>query len=269
MSMNKLLEFRTAYLRAIAQAWLDPSFHELLTTTPIRALEVLGFTWPWPICTLRIMNNPEFTWIGDEWSWSDTLPESLTLHLPLRPQGRTADGNPQDLPVADQAMALADFYRQRASLFSDDWGNNDPSAPERLPSHGSNLDVESGAPIGGFIPTDQSFEAFKVVLITAMAKAWAYPSFRALLLKDAAEALGTVRGYRLPWNMKIRIAEDMNAWWGPIPDVPGRSCWYFENSPQHVLSLYLPTRPDITMSEPIALAMYNATGAEYPFTCTC
>jgi hypothetical protein len=37
----------------------------------------------------------------------------------------------------------------------------------------------------------------------------------------------------------------------------------------HTLKLYLPSKPRSLESEPVALAAYNASGAEYPFTCCC
>jgi len=44
---------------------------------------------------------------------------------------------------------------------------------------------------------------------------------------------------------------------------------YWSLHKKAILRLALPERPEQVVSESIALAMYNATGAIYPFTCTC
>ncbi|MDI1433260.1 BMA_0021/BMA_0022 family TOMM bacteriocin [Polyangium sorediatum] len=276
--MNKLLDFRTAYMRSIATAWSSPSFLNELTTNPTGTLSrYFGFDWPWTsACTLEITTSEaaqgRFEWIGDEWVWSKNLLDSLTLYLPL-----TA---PSSDPNA-RAMALADYYRQRASLFSDDWGTEygplGPLSALRSPRgvpvlNDPAIGPHSSAPVGGFVPSDNEFSAFQVALLSALAKAWADPGFKQKLLIDSTVALHTIRGYELPWNMNIIIRDDSGAHWTPpnvssSPPSHGQSYWTF--SQPSALTLYLPTKPHNVEAEPIALAAYNATGAEYPFTCCC
>jgi ribosomally synthesized peptide (two-chain TOMM family) len=285
MSMNKLMEFRTTFLRAIAEAWFDSSFKTaLLGKDSITALEAKfpPYKWGWPgTCTLQILESKpldrqipdgqsQFQWIDDAWVYSPDLKDGLTLYLPL-------DGN--KIPEKQRARALGDYYRQYASLFSDDWGIA-PSPPSSLVTEPQTMEKphplatpvigpNSAAPIGGFVPSDEEFAAFKVALLGAMAKAWQDDSFKAMLTIDAAAALSAIRSYKLPWNMKIKIAEDKEAQWcqprDPLADP--RSFW-IQRIP-NVLRLYFPDKPEDVRAEPMALAMYNATGAEFPFTCTC
>ncbi len=122
MGMEKLMEFRTTYLRAVAKAWADDAFKAKLIGNPIEVMDrYFKFQWPWAkICDLVIEESENFRWIGNDWVWSRDLLESLTLYLPLEPPAVPAGTAKQT-----QAMALAEFYRQRASLFSDDWGMED------------------------------------------------------------------------------------------------------------------------------------------------
>jgi ribosomally synthesized peptide (two-chain TOMM family) len=270
MGINKLMEFRTTYLRAVAEAWADPAFHHQLTTKgqTIHALEQrFAYQWPWNgVCDLEVSHHAKhFEWLGDEWIWSKYLFESLTLSLPLH-----APPQAKSMAHGTQAMALADYYRQRSSLFSDDWGQDpDPDKHGGIDARPA-VSPGSGAPIGGFVPGDQSFETFKLVLLAAIAKAWTDDEFKRKLEIDSATALHSIRGYTLPWEMTIRIQHDENARWHAASKSPDgqethRSRWTFGEP--HTLKLYLPTRPSVPASEPIALAMYNAAGAEYPFTC--
>ncbi|WP_437576229.1 BMA_0021/BMA_0022 family TOMM bacteriocin [Sorangium sp. So ce887] len=286
MSTNKLMEFRVTYLRAIAKAWAEPDFENKLLNNPTRTLlDYFGFDWGmWEnACTLQIVSTGRspgrfdrrgntastelppmrFEWIGDEWVWSKNLLDSMTMYLPLTAPSTEA---------TEQAMALADYYRQRASLFSDDWGTEYGPIGKKPVAIAPAVGTQSNSPVGGFVPTDQGFEAFKVVLLAAIAKAWASEDFKQMLLIDSAAAMQTIRGYKLPWNMNICIMNDDGASWtkpdaSSDPPSQGQSYWTF--SRPHTLTLYLPTAPSDENAEPVALAVYNATGAEYPFTCCC
>ncbi|WP_441289283.1 BMA_0021/BMA_0022 family TOMM bacteriocin [Sorangium sp. KYC3313] len=318
MSMNKLMEFRTTYLRAIAEAWADPNgFGEELTgDNPTSALkDRFGYIWPWPrTCELQIARaDEEFRWIRDEWVWPRDLLDCLTLRLPLAPKGSaTRSGNRglrEDLHPGDYSRALADYYKQRPSLFSDHWsqeydqhgvharsqdkgGGFDLRAlladhgelqhpgrrergrePEESHHEGEQAGEErvglhSGPPAGGFVPDDNSFAEFNVVLLAAMAKAWSDEGFRRALKIDPASALQTIRGYRLPWKMSLRVEEDGAArWHRPGSPLDKDHPSYWDSIQPHTLMLYLPPKPSNVESESIALAVYNATGAAYPFSC--
>ena len=131
---------------------------------------------------------------------------------------------------------------------------------------------DSAPPEGGYIPSGRDFAAFKVVLITAMAKAWRDERFRETLQLDAKTALREIRGYELPWNMSIHVHDDPDARWHPPDehaDPPNHHQSYWDHERPHTLRLFLPAKPSDLTCEPIALASYNAAGAEYPFTCCC
>lgn len=238
--------------------------------------EYFGFKWPWTrVCKLAVEETDKLRWIGDQWVWSTNDGEGLAMYMPLSPP-RGSDGK-------QQSRALADWYRQRSSLFSDNWGikygPHGPDQPEAktrdepvvTPSVGQ-IGPDSPPPDGGYIPSSQDFAAFKVVLITAIAKAWQHERFRETLELDAKTALREIRGYELPWKLGIHIHDDPDARWH-APDEhaahPNHHQSYWDNERPHTLKLFLPARPRDLTSEPIALASYNAAGAEYPFTCCC
>ncbi|WP_437327089.1 BMA_0021/BMA_0022 family TOMM bacteriocin [Sorangium sp. So ce381] len=316
MSTNQLMEFRSTYLRAIAEAWADPNGFgkELTGDNPTSVLkDRFGYIWPWPrTCELQIARADEdFRWIHDEWVWPSDLLDCLTLRLPLAPKRSAArpgyDGLREDLRPEDYSRALGDYYRQRPSLFSDQWireyDQHGVHARPQDKGGGSNLRADhgvqhvgrrergrepggcchegeqagqervglhSGPPAGGFVPDDSSFAELNVVLLAAVAKAWSDEEYRRALKNDLASALRTIRGYRLPWTMSLRVEEDGAALWHPPGsplDKDHQSYW--DSLQPHTLKLYLPTKPSNVDSEPIALAAYNATGAAYPFTCCC
>lgn len=286
--MHKLLEFRTTYLRAIAKAWTDPEFRAALMSRPIEVLdEKFGYVWPWKMeCALEIKDAAgRFEWNGSEWIYLGDLLESLTCYLPLDPVVIT--GN--------RSIALADYYQQRPALFSDKGiGMQDPgrdSMPQGDPILDAsvisdkdsailddlkdleNLQKRRGLSVRGpsgsgerpprLMPADEEFTAFQVALIAAMAKAWIDPLFKNRLLNNATDALTAIRNYKVPWDLTIQVKEDTWSKWNVE-----KSCWVFDpQRPNAVLKLFLPPKPTDISSEPLALAMYNATGAEYPFTC--
>lgn len=280
MSMDQLMLFRTTYLRAIAEAWADPDgFGTALVSNPIKAMsDHFHFTWPWDkVCSLTVLpppgsGVPPLAWINDQWVWAKNSGEGLTLYVPL------------SAPSADarmQSRALADWYRQRSSLFSDDWNNQyGPGGPQEPSGERSSFAPSVGEgsppPDGGYMPASQDFTSFKIVLVTAIAKAWGDQGFATKLQIDAKSALSDVRGYELPWDLGISIRNDSSATWTPPTSQgdPGQGQSYWSTTTLHELRLLLPSTPTGSDQKelactPLALAMYNAAGAEYPFTCCC
>jgi ribosomally synthesized peptide (two-chain TOMM family) len=271
--MDQLMLFRTIYLRSIAEAWANPAFHNHLLHDAVAAMRsYFGFSWRWGnVCSLTVIEDRKhLKWIRDRWVWSRNLEEGLTLNVPLSP--------PPGTDATQQSRALADWYRQRSSLFSDNWGTvYGPHGPVPSTSPvGLNLpDVgaDSPPPDGGYMPSSEDFDSFKIVLLAAIAKAWGDEGFRDKLQLDAKTALREIRGYELSWNLGIYVCHDPKATWtAPEPGPPPsqhQSYWHDETP--HTLKLYLPAKLDSSdlACEPIALAMYNAAGAQYPFTCCC
>lgn len=267
MTMNKLLEFRTTYLRAVAEAWADPDFGVKLKDHPRAALEDrFKFKWPWSKLDLQVEDAVGTTWDdAGYWIWNPSLQESLTIGLPLDPpaQGpspRIDDplvpgppiGSPQRRPDLE-TKALADYYRTNAILFGD------------------------GQERGALMPAHEGFEEFQVVLLAAMAKAWVDPEFKERLLDEAQcqKALeectkrdpNDTDPWKSPWKLKFVVKHDTESKWDPGPD-PNSGKWNTKERPI-ILKLCLPPKPADSKSSALALAMYNAAGAEYPFTCCC
>jgi ribosomally synthesized peptide (two-chain TOMM family) len=275
MGMDKLMLFRTIYLRSVAEAWANKDFHKKLIHDPVSAMrEFFGFEWPWPhVCELRVEETTQFEWIGDDWVWTPCQGESLTLRVPLEPRG---------IEPSQRAMALADFYRQRSSIFTDDWdtqyGPDGPKHPEAKHGEsvstgfGGELGPGSGPPAGGYVPGPEVFANFKVVLLAAIARAWEDSKFRRKLELDTATGLHAIREYELPWKLLIRVVDDVGAKWNPPGDQtkhPRKHQSFWSHDKKNVLRLLLPSQPDEPACEPLALASYNATGAQFPFTCCC
>jgi len=289
-TMNELLSFRTMFLRAVAQAWADPGFKQQLVAAPEQALwAYFHYRWPWPnACELQVVDTKhQFNWTRNEWVWSSAVHEDLILFVPI---------DAAEIDPRDHGVALADYYRARESLFQDDWGAHDnpnpglalceePATSKPAPrssvreaatqSQRSGLHAigeDTPLPPEGLVPSSSDFTGFQVALLAAMGRAWQDPEYRALLQRDAIKALTAIRGYKLPWEFNLRIQHDPGArWHPPHPQSPDRpvcqSHWSLRK--KTILRLALPERPAQVLSEPIALAMYNATGATYPFTCTC
>lgn len=217
----------------------------------------------------------------------ETLTEDvLKLYIPRRV--RSLDGNRVD-PALHPA-ALADYYRQRPSLFGDDdantpigtlqiqtnpkWSHFENALPSTLaPSPesavffgGNEAYVSAGAkpPPGGFVPSRDGFFNFAVVLLTVMAKAWGNIEFAKLLRLDPAAGFLAVRGFKSPWKLAVKIKYDYQARWKG-PDYVGDDPWYLPK--KHELRLHMPAAPSEVKDRAVALATYNATGAEYPFSC--
>jgi len=256
MSTRDLLEFRTTYLRAIAEAWFDKDFRHELTKdqgqNAVRALQTrFDYKWPWShMCELKILSFDRYEWIGDAWVWPNFAEDTLTLSLPLDPT------KPLAILEQLQAMALADYYQQRPSLFGD----------QRIEPGPSRLDIAGGT----FISPSNAFTSFEVAMLAAMAKAWQDERYRTLLKLNVAKALLEIQGYKLPWDMGILVSEDTSSTWhGPLDRAAKsshrRSGW--DSGSKHTLKLYIPEKPKDVRSEPIALGLYNAAGAAYPFTC--
>lgn len=274
MSTDQLLDFRTAWLRAVAHAWMDmKGFGKELMEHPTEAITKVDGAWLWEKdIELRVEKAPQLQWIGDNWVWPKDLnkEEHLTLYVPLRP----------NIEPEYHAAALADYYTARPSLFGNGASPDVVSSlfdPSIFNSWNSVLAEQIDAPLlgsriasrepphGGFVPNQVSFLDFGVALLSIMAKAWENENFAALIVQDenVVEALSTVRGYRPPWKLNLAIRDDEQARWHEKAVLAHR----WEPLRPHELVLHLPEPPQEPREQSIALAAYNATGAEFPFTC--
>lgn len=265
---DPLSKFRTAWLRSIARAWMDPSFKAKLLG-PNAKKYVDGFPKAWTRLDLEVKEEPDFLWVIDTWTWIERPKEStasgdvdedeLRLYLPLSVQFE----KPEDMP-----LALANYYDMRPSIFSNDAPEtrNDKSWLKETVSstfHGERVVFPStGAPKDGLFPNYTNFSALNVALLSAMAKAWVDKNFALRLRQDPESAMRSTRDYTSPWKMAIKVLDDTNVKW----DSAAKK-WKFDGEHPNVLKLCLPVKPDTARDQVLALADYNASGAEYPFTC--
>lgn len=280
MVTDSLMSFRTTWLRAVAHAWSDKSFKAKLLKDPMKTMGELELEWPWPdTLHLKVSEGTGFQWIGDEWTWPNNsdLRESLTLYVPLKP--------PEKIRPDEHAIALADYYDMRPTLFgtsnsllsqldgcsfqtSSVLAAGLKSAPAPV---ARTVFSSQQQPTNGFIPSETDFPNFEVALISVMAKAWENENFRNLVEtdEDASDVVSVCRGYVPPWSLTLKIRHDKSAVWG-APKGKGKSAKQSGNWSKltpHVLRLNLPETPRDPKECSLALAAYNATGAEFPFTC--
>jgi len=205
------------------------------------------------------------------------------------------------VPKDKHAIALADYYTARPSLFGNQGAlrtgaifrpdtlavnralartiSAQPGTRASAPSVFSGQPPRPGDP-STFIPDQTSFLNFEVAMISLIAKAWESADFRELIKRpqNVPSALQTVRGYDPKWTMRISIVDDASAKWesGAQPATngsrrakPAKQTSRWTNLTPHMLRLNFPNAPREARDHSIALASYNSTGAQYPFTCCC
>jgi ribosomally synthesized peptide (two-chain TOMM family) len=268
---------------------MDDTFrNNLITGDAIKHIQERFQEEEFPWCNLKLIvrKNTGFYWDGEDWSWpepQEDTGERLTLYLPIRPKTKIAPEK--------RARALADYYQERPSLFGNDTSGRSRSLlGDELIVHIGNKKARSvfaehslkGNPIrrvrpnpvstSGFVADSISFLHFEVAVLAILAKAWENDRFASEILneqEDKQSALKAVRGYTSPWKLELSIKNDREASWNdegvdpkgdPIP-----SSWVLPRL--HQLELNLPEKPEQVRDQSIALAAYNTTGAEYPFTC--
>jgi ribosomally synthesized peptide (two-chain TOMM family) len=302
--LDALLRFRLLYMRAIAQAWAEPdTFGRSLQEASEsdgdgRVVSVLQAkfgddVWPWSNSVdLRLDLSPNFVWAGNDWFWSEDGDggDQLVLRIPRRPlaQATTIGETSTPVPPEKYVTAFVDYYAARPTLFGDGdapdtalspklkavarksfaaFGSLEGALQSFAPSGGASFSMQtagSGPPQGGFIGSAETFLDFNVAVLSVMVKAWESPTFARVLTQDAVASLTTVRGYQAPWKLDIHVEFDHDARWTEGGEKP----WH--PLKPHMLKLHMPARPERPEDWPVALAAYNATGAEYPFTCcTC
>ncbi len=250
--VNQLMNFRLAYLRAIAKAWNDEGFKEILTTTenllesedPV-ILELFSNVHLGNI-SVKIIDYEENPsewhpkkaagWIGPD--------DYFHINLPGTPH------------VEEQAQALAAYYELFPTIFGA--GNNEEE-----------IETEDRKPVvGGPLPQGlgvdpESFLDFGGVTLRAVALAWNDKTFLDELtkdnLKDKTPVLSKYLGYNNPWNFNILF--------NYCDDFTWNGASWSDSFPNNRVVLHYPRKPDDISYEAIALTSYNNTGPEYPFSC--
>jgi len=260
---DDLMRFRTAWLRAIALAWEDTTFQGALLADPITALAggAIGFHWPWSgIVDLSVASDDTFVWkdtskrgskakTGWQWPKVKTPNEWLVISLPLLP--KAINGN--DIAEADLPSALADYYNGQPTLFGTPYAAKIKA-----------FDFKAAGPT--FIGPGTDFMNFEVALLLVLAERW--KDRKKLGTKPVGpQGLNTslktyAKKYSIPWALSISLEDDPTIRWD-------KTTGTWKNPSPHRLQLELPTVPNSPTSRTLALAEYNATGAEFPFSCCC
>ncbi len=185
MPSEHLVEFRTAYLRAIAKAWRDDDFREELLNNDNNAFDLLGrfgFDSPWAKLELKIVDSE------DRWDpvktggWVGGAHDKIVVRLPRAP-------GPYKEHLWPAALAA---YYQKFSTFLGPLKDN--FAPPT-----------DGLGVGG----PENFLNFGAITIRALALGWNDSQFWELLMdgESALPALQQYLGYENPWNFNIVFAK--------------------------------------------------------------
>ena len=252
-SNEPLLDFRLAYLRAVARSWNDLRFRDrLLAESDIQPIlnEEFGLPSRWVHLNVRLDNSsdkaqqtqwrPELTerWIGRD--------DVFVIALPQAPS------------IANAAEGLAAYYQQFPALM------------------GPAVAVESAASRAQILPMGtpdagaESLLAFGSVVLRAIALSWKSDQFLKALtdpeLQDATPVLSQWLGYNNPFNFQLRFMVNRHFTWSPqsgtwnMAEPDGKPI-------KNEIVLNYPVAPADETMWPIALTSYNDTGNAYPFTC--
>ncbi len=249
-------QLRAAYLRAIARSWQDPTYEKKLLEAAARprgALDLLeedfGFRFPFAVrFEVDVQKRPIWKpltsrgWVGYE--------DEFTVYLPQRPR-----------EVADRAAMLARYLQEFPTLLGNPMAN--PSA-----AAGAATDVEAATGLlGADAEVPSSFAEFGVITGRLLALAWTDPAFAERLFdgSDARGLIQDVMDYMVPWNFQLRFRL--------VNEPVSGDEDYWKRFPRNRIRVHLPKPPqahgelaDVEL-QPIALAAYNDTGDQYPFTC--
>lgn len=231
---------RAAYLRAIAEAWRDPHFVDVLVreseSNPRGVLAFLekryNFSFPFDVAfKISDKKRPQYRPIDTNGWWG--FGDEFVLYLPKRPKD-----------LVEGASVLGRYCAEFPSLL--------------------------GAGSGAGVEAPADFANFGVVTARLLALTWHNESFSESLFgtNDARQLIQDTMNWIVPWNFLIKFFQ--------APGDTNDSDEYWNAFPRSVITVHLPHKPihqmdnrgnpDYTM-EPLALAAYNGTGAQYPFTC--
>lgn len=297
---NHLMNFRLGYLRTIAKAWSNTTYEDRLldgddiynktkrticeTLNPSKreglniriGPDLLDKNGPFKKyfqgvrlgnVSIRVFDIEEKQ---TRWDPEDALGwkgnnDFFIIHLPTKPHKQSSK---------EKAIRLAEYYHKFPTFLG--VSDNVESSKRYDPCNDN-----SGGKLGQGVQTDLGvspgpFLEFGGVILRALALAWQREGFFEEITKetmiDATPVLSKYFSYNNPWNFNIRFIEsDAITLSNDKSDDSDNSIniktW--ENPPQNIILLHYPRDPNIeTDHYPVALASYNETGPEYPFTCS-
>lgn len=305
MNMNFLMEFRQLWLRVIALSWADDTFKQSLVGQSAEGVGkaltdnfsesdselIEGLTKAFSLKFVE--GQAHFDDAAKEW-YGGVKVDEIIIPLPLTPHILIYDSDQKYHKVPDksadckEAQALADYYPRHS-------GGLVGAAAPGFSAIASHPDLGSTKPfleLGGY-------------LIDAMALAWEDPRFKAQLIApgNSEAALANRLNFKNPWYIKITITDmsdpevsvNTPVWvdkfpistkdsgtpgpvgkWVTVPsfdpkqssfDIETVHGWKINDFVKVGLTLQLPELAGSHVSRPVALAAYNQTGPEYPFSC--
>ncbi|MGK3989563.1 BMA_0021/BMA_0022 family TOMM bacteriocin [Sorangium sp. So ce136] len=241
---------RTAYLRAIARAWRDPGFLEQLVhkskkhhygVLPLLE-EQYKFKFPFNI-KFAISENPRPQWRPNEMLGWLADGDEINITLPGPPALR--EPRDHDEPLTTRADAIALYCQWFPSML--------------------------GPPRDGTSQPPDDFAEFGVITARLLAMTWYDENFKEQLFgsEDARRLVQAAMGIIVQWNFKLKFSYlDWEEFWKDIPyqgQLDGQAA---KSIPARVkITVNIPQNPPDDAIWPIALAAYNDTGPQYPFTC--
>ena len=236
-------QMRAAYLRSIAKAWRDPAYQKALAGAshnplfPRGALDLLEreFKFKFPFNIKLSISDQEALRPRFEPTYSTGwigFADDFKVYLPPAPSGKGEEGDP--------ASVLARYSQEFPSLLG--------QAQEE--------GIEAPDDFGN------------VGLITArlIALIWQDEVTRKAVyaVDDARALVQDTMDFIFPWNFRLKFVEaKVKGFQKSTTADP-----YWEAFPRSEITLHLPMPPDDPDSKAVAIASYNATGGQYPFTCT-
>ncbi|MCU0682734.1 MAG: BMA_0021/BMA_0022 family TOMM bacteriocin [Polyangiaceae bacterium] len=226
-------QLRSAYLRAIARAWRDETyFRKLLETS-------------------RTDDRGALPMLERDFNFTFPFDVKFAINDVLRPVWRPigsggwfgfADRFDIALPArprdpADGAAVLARYCAEFPSLLG----------------KATKADPYSTAP--------PDFAEFGVITSRLIALTWYEPAFAAALFAapDGRALVQDALDFVVSWNFTIKFT--------PAPGESSDTDGYWCAFPRSAITVHLPENPGRVEVEPVALAAYNDTGGQYPFTC--
>lgn len=257
-----MMQFRTTYLRAIAEAWRDKSgaYLKALQKDPIGVLQSIdGYVFPWDVVLeIESVSSKESLWSPENaggWVGRNAL---ISIWLPPPPESED-----------DWGRAWSAYYDEFPSFLG--------SGNSGYPAKGSQP-VKESYPLG--MGNWKDFLEFTAVIMRLIAVSWRDPQVRQELKQVDGKPTGVTilnkwLGYNMTWNMDVRF--NLSGWDPKSPKKELECRWNGEcwpkprpNSCRNGLHFYIPNRPQENGKptiQAIALSAYNVTGDQYPFTC--
>jgi ribosomally synthesized peptide (two-chain TOMM family) len=237
---------RAAWLRIIARVWNDPTgklLQELIEASrkdPRGILPILEhdfhFKFPFPRVKLTVDDRRRPRWMPVGTRGWFGFADEFKLALPGKPAEK------------DEAELLGEYLQEFPTML--------------------------GA--GTLAEAPEDFASFGLITGRVIALAWRDLGFHDALFAtdDARNLVQDAMDVVIPWNFRLKFTEHkvLARHGGPphASDVGARllstEVFEFGNYPLTEICINMPEPPDKTQSA-VALAAYNDTGRQYPFTC--